>query len=170
MARPRKVKKRSSQKEIRDTAAAVISEATAVTDDVATLDRPFVPPRLVRDERSSIDTSSGNVQTPAMDDTEHRVESMSMTELDDMARKQLLASLNSTIPTPKKVRNSVSSISARGHESRPSGGLPKVSPSRVDTWSIFMGSAILIALLVAFLLSMAIEESLLELMTSGYPE
>lgn len=170
MARPRKVKKRSSQKQIRDTASVVISETTAVTDDVATLDRPFVPPRLIRDERSSIDTSSGSVQNIVMDYIKPRAESISIAELEDMASKQLLASLNSTIPSPKKVRNSVSSISARGHESRPSGGLRKVSPSRVATWSILMGSAILIVLLVAFLLSMATEESLLELMTSGYLE
>ena len=161
MARPRKVKKRSSQKQIRHTASVAIDDATVVADDAATLDAPFVPPKLIRDERSSIDTASGNVQAPAMDDTNSRAESMSTKELDDMARKQLLASLNSTIPSPEKVRVSVSSIPARGHESRPSGGLRKVSPSRVATWSILIGSAMLVAFLLAVLLSMATEESLL---------
>ena len=158
MARPRKVKQRSSQKQIRDTASVVIGDPTAVAVKAATLDRPVVPPRLIRDERSSIDTSSSNVRTHAIDDTKPRAESMSTTELDDMARKQLLASLNSTIPSPKKLRISVSSNSTRGHESRPSGDLRKVSRSRVATWSILMGSAMLLALLVAFLLSKATEE------------
>ena len=161
MARPRKVKKRSSRKQIRHTASVATNDATVVADYAATLNSPYVPPRLIRDERSSIDTSSGNVQAPEMVDTKPRVESMSTTELDDMARKQLLASLNSTIPSPEKVRFSVSSTSARGHESRPSGGLRKVSPSRVATWSILMGSAMLVAFLVAVLLSMATVKSLL---------
>ena len=161
MARPRKVKKRSSQKQIRDTASIVIGDATAVADKIATLDRPFVPLRLIRDERSSIDTSSSNVQTPGIDATKPRAESMSTTELDAMARKQLLASLNSTIPSAREVRIPVSSNATRGHESRPSGGLRKVSRSRVATWSILMGSAMLIALLMAFWLSKATEESLI---------
>ena len=161
MARPRKVKKRSSQKQIRDTASVVIGDATAVADKIATLDRPFVPLRIIRDERSSIDTSSRNVQTPAIDATKPRAKSMSTTELDAMARKQLLASLISTIPSAKEVRISVSSNATRGHESRPLGGLRKVSRSRVATWSILMGSAMLIALLMAFWLSKATEESLI---------
>ena len=161
MARPRKVKQRPSQKQIRDTASVVINHATAVADNAATLDRPFVPPKLIRDGRSSIDTSSGHLRTPAMNDTKPRAESMSTTDLEDMASKQLLASLNSTIPSTKQVRTSISSSSSRGHESRPSGGLRKVSPSHVAKWSILMGSAMLIVLLVAFLLSVATEESLL---------
>ena len=161
MARPRKVKKGSSQKQIRDTASVVIGDPTAVAVKAATPDRPFVPPRLTRSERSSIDTSSANVQTPEIDDTKPRAQSMSTTELDAMASKQLLVSLNSTIPSPKRSRISVSSNSTRGYESRPSGGLRKVSPSRVATWSIWMGSAMLIVLLVAFLFSMAAEDSFL---------
>ena len=160
MARPRKVKQKPSQKQIRDTASVVINHATAVADYAATLDRPFVPPGLIRDGRSSIDTSSGDLRTPAMNDTKPRAESISTTELEDMARKQLLASLNSTISSAKQVQISIFSSSSRGHKSRPSGGLRKVFPSRVATWSILMGSAMLIALLVAFLLSVGTEEPL----------
>ena len=161
MARPRKVKNRSNQKQTRNTASVVIGDATAVGDKTATLDRPFVPPRLIRHGRSSVNTSSSNEQTPAIDDTKSRAESMSTTELEAMASEQLLASLNSTVPDSKKVQISLSSNSTRGRESRPSGGLRKVSRSRVATWSISIGAAMLIALLVTFWLSMATEESFL---------
>ena len=161
MARPRKVKRRPNQKQIKETASVVIDDATAVPNEAATLDKPFVPPKLIRDEKSSIETSWSNAQMSTVDKPKTRTDSISMTDCDTMARAQLLASLESTIPSPNRVRISVSGISTRGHESQPSAGVQKVSHSAVAAWSIGAGVIILVALLVVLMFSMDMERSLL---------
>lgn len=166
MARPIKVRKSPSQKEVRDTAstasvAAGNTTAATRTRRASTFDGPAAPHSPIKDDKGYNDALSSNAQITAVDHTKLRVESISARELNAMASEQLLASLGSTTPATGRVRVSISSNSTHRHASKPLTGLQKLSRSAVAAWPFYAGTTVLFALLMALLLSMVTGGSLL---------
>lgn len=166
MARPIKVRKSPSQKEVRDTAstasvAAGNTTAATRTRKASTSDGPAAPHSPIKYDKGYIDALSSNAQLTAVDDTKPRAESISARELNAMASEQLLVSLGSTIPATGRVRVSISSNSTHRHTHKPLTSLQKLSRSAVAAWPFFAGTTVLFALLMALLLSMVTEGSVL---------
>lgn len=166
MARPIKVRKNPSQKQVRDaasTATVAAGNTTAATRNrkTSTFDGPAAPHSPIKDDdKGYIDASSSNAQITAVD-KKPRAESISTRELNAMASEQLLASLGSTIPASGRVRVSISSNSTHRHTSKPLTGLQKFSRSAVAAWPFFAGATVLFTLLMVLLLSMVTGGSLL---------
>ena len=178
MARPSKVRKRPSEKAVRDTASAATGNNTttaAVAHEAAAAatldDGPATPHKATKDNNNHKGyISSSKAQITAIDDDDDdddmkkkpRGDSISISisarELNAMATRQLLASLGSTVPVTTRVRVSLSSQSTRGGDkatAKPSIGFQKISPSA--WWSLLAGATVLSALLIALLPGMATE-------------
>lgn len=107
MARLSKAKKTRGQKAFKDTVEVAADDTTAVAGAPATFDEPTIGPSSIEDSKCSVRTSSINAQETAIDATKPRADSISPMELNDMATKQLLAELESTMASPRRVRTSV---------------------------------------------------------------
>ena len=111
MARSSKPKKINTPKKIKNVVIVPVSDTTAIADTSATLDGSIKPPSSVNKDESS----SSNAQSSATNDMKRRVESIPTIELNNMAMKQLLAELESTIPQARRVRMSSSRIATDSH-------------------------------------------------------
>lgn len=153
MARTSKAKKTRGQKAIRDTVKLAASDTTAVADAGAAFDPPMRRPNSVNDLEDCVGTSSSNAQFTGIDATKPRADSVSITELSDMATNQLLAELVSSVPSPKRVRVSVSSVSTNSHEPTLAPGSPKASSSSVEAWKYSGGAMLVVAFLVSLFMA-----------------
>ena len=135
---------------IRDPVRVATGDATAVTG-TARFNGPIVCPQPTEDTEGCVGTSSSNAQSTPVDAMKPRADSISTTKLNDMATKQILAELEATLPSPKRVRISVSSITTNGHDSTLANGWQKISCSPVEAWSYFGEAMMLFVFLVALI-------------------
>ncbi|CAF9940453.1 MAG: hypothetical protein ALECFALPRED_008678 [Alectoria fallacina] len=150
-----KTRKVRSQKGFKDSVTVGGGDSTVLagTSTAAAFDGSTMHPKSIKDLQGYIHTSSSNAQSTPIDATKPRADSISAMELNDMATKQLLAELESTIASPRRVRKSISSISTNSHESMLATGSQKISSSPVEAWSYSAGALILVVFLVSLILA-----------------
>ena len=150
MARSSGATRLRGKKDTRNPVRVATSDATAMTGTVP-FNRPIVCPQPTKDTGGCVGTSSSNVQSTLVDAMKPRADSILTTKLNDMATKQILAELEATLPSPKRVRISVSSITTNGHDSTLADGLQKISCLPAEAWSYSGGAMMLFVFLVALI-------------------
>ena len=103
MAGISKTRKTRSRQANKDTATVATDDIKPKTDTLAVDDGSNVLPKSIRKSRGRLNTSSSNAKHTTIDSKKSRANSISAVEAQAMATRQLLAELESTIESPRKV-------------------------------------------------------------------
>ena len=103
MAGISKARKTRSRQTNKVTATVATDDTKPETDTLAVDDGSNVRPKSIRKSRGRLSTSSSNAEHTTIDSKKSRANSISPVEAQAMATRQLLAELESTIASPRRV-------------------------------------------------------------------
>ena len=103
MAGVSKARKTRSRQNTKDTATVAADDTKSEADTPTVDDGPKVRPNSIRKSKGCASTSSSNAKQTIIGSKKSRVNSVSAIEVQGMATRQLLAELESTIMSPRRL-------------------------------------------------------------------